>query len=77
MCTKAQSGGPFASRATRRLQLQPWEGEDGAKKKDKLEVKLQCLVCTGSVPLDQAQTEIYNDWKGALTKYQGVRCRRQ
>ncbi len=58
------------------LQLQPWEGESGAKKKDKLEVKLQCLVCTGAVTLAQAQREIYADWQGALARYQGVKCRR-
>jgi len=29
------------------LTLQPWEGPNGAKRKDRLEVKLQCLVCSG------------------------------
>jgi hypothetical protein len=40
------------------LQLQPWEGHDGAKRKDRIEVKLQCLVCAGQVLLTDAQNEI-------------------
>jgi hypothetical protein len=31
------------------LTLQPCEGADSAKRKDRLEVKLQCLVCSGDV----------------------------
>ncbi|MDB5801773.1 MAG: hypothetical protein JWL63_2712 [Rhodocyclales bacterium] len=58
------------------LMLQPWEGDAGAKKKDKLEVKLQCLVCTGALPLAQAQQEIYDDWQGAYRRYTGQKCQR-
>lgn len=58
------------------LQLQPWDGPDGAKKKDRLEVKLQCLVCTGQVPLAQAQQDIFNDWQAAYHKYALLKCHR-
>jgi hypothetical protein len=56
------------------LVLQHWEGTDGAKRKDKLEVKLQCLVCTGTLLLDDARADIYQDWRAAADKYLGKRC---
>jgi hypothetical protein len=34
-------------RALENLQLQLWEGAGGAKRTDRIEVKLQYLVCTG------------------------------
>lgn len=58
------------------LMLQPWEGTDGAKRKDRLEVKLQCLVCAGQVPLQEAQQEIYTDWQAAYHKYATLKCGR-
>jgi len=58
------------------LMLQPWEGEGGAKHKDRLEAKMQCLVCSGQVPLDQAQREIYSDWQAAYHRYSTVKCHR-
>ncbi len=58
------------------LMLQPWDGDDGARRKDRLEVKLQCLVCTGQVPLDEAQQEIYSDWQAAYHKYARLKCHR-
>jgi hypothetical protein len=64
-------------RSLTNLMLQPWEGEDGAKRKDKLEVKLQCLVCTGKVALDEARAAIFNDWQAAAKKYQHLRCSRK
>jgi len=51
------------------LMLQKWEGEDGAKKKDLLERRLQRLVCTGKVPLREAQQAIFIDWNAALIRY--------
>jgi hypothetical protein len=36
------------------LGLQPWEE---AKRKDRIEVKLQCLVCAGQVALANAQRD--------------------
>lgn len=58
------------------FQLQPWNGPNGAHKKDRLEVKLQCLVCTGQVTLAQAQEDIYADWQAAYSKYARLKCRR-
>jgi len=43
------------------LQLQPWGRENDAKRKDRIEVKLQCLVFTGQVSLGDAQREIANN----------------
>ena len=45
--------------------LQPWDGEDGAKKKDSLEKRLQQLVCSKEVGLRDAQAAIYGDSKAA------------
>ena len=58
------------------LQLQLWEGHNGAKRKDRIEVKMQCLVCSGQVRLDQAQREIANDWDAAYHRYASVKCNR-
>ena len=52
-------------RSLSNLMLQPWDGANGAKRKDRLEVKLQCLVCTGQVQLDEARGAIFNDWQAA------------
>ena len=61
----------------RNFMLQPWDGEDGAKSKDKLEVRLQCLVCTGAIELRPAQEAIYYDWKAAYAAYMGIPCKRR
>lgn len=58
------------------LVLQSWEGNEGAKRKDRLEVKLQCLVCSGAVPLDFAQEVIWIDWKAAYRRYGALVCHR-
>lgn len=54
------------------LALQPWEGENSAKTKDRLERKLQTLVCADRVPLETARRDIYQDWQAAFRKYVGV-----
>ncbi|MEK6209934.1 MAG: YHYH domain-containing protein [Pseudomonadota bacterium] len=59
------------------LELQIWEGENGAKRKDRIEVKLQCLVCSGQVKLATAQREILDNWQAAYHKYARVKCHRQ
>lgn len=56
------------------LQLQPWDGADGAHRKDRLEVKLQCLVCSGHLDLETAQSAIYDGWQAAYERYAGERC---
>lgn len=58
------------------LQLQAWEGPDGAKRKDRIEVKLQCLVCSEQVSLRDAQREIAEDWQDAYRRYARMKCRR-
>ncbi|TFW07273.1 hypothetical protein E4K72_09080 [Oxalobacteraceae bacterium OM1] len=45
------------------LMLQPWGGKDGARVKDKLEVRLKRMVCNGSMPLAMAQACIWDDWR--------------
>ena len=44
------------------LVLQPWEGPLGAKAKDKLESRLQSLICTQRLELRDAQLCIAEDW---------------
>ena len=58
------------------LMLQPWEGVTGAKKKDRLEVKLQCLVCSRQLELSEAQQVIYSDWPTAYHTYAKTKCQR-
>jgi hypothetical protein len=64
-----------APRAVENLQLHAWDGADGAKRKDRIEVKLQCLVCTEQVTLTAAQHEIA-DWQAAYHHYATVKCKR-
>ena len=49
--------------------LQRWDGEDGAKKKDRLERRLQQLVCAYAVRLDEARRAIFVDWQAAYRAY--------
>lgn len=61
-------------RDIRNLWLQPWEGEWGAKTKDRLEVKMKALVCAGRVSLESAQEAIRVNWKAAYRRYvEGLR----
>ena len=48
---------------------QPVGGNSGAELKDKLEVKLNSLVCSGAITLAEAQKAIATDWYGANIKY--------
>jgi hypothetical protein len=56
------------------LKLQPWEQ---AKRKDRIEVKLQCLICSGQVKLGDAQREIVEDWEAAYHRYSRIKCHRR
>ena len=60
-------------RALDNLQLQPWPE---ARRKDRIEVKLQCLVCSGQISLADAQTAIASDWEAAYRRYASVPCHR-
>jgi hypothetical protein len=44
--------------------------QDVPRHKDELAVRLQALVCAGSVPLETAQREVATDWYAAWLKYQ-------
>jgi hypothetical protein len=55
-------------RNLKNLALQPWEGEDGAKNKDRRERRLQRLVCVGGLLLDDARRAIYFDWRAAYPR---------
>lgn len=59
------------------LALQLREGENGAKRKDRIETKLHCLVCSGQVTLANAQREILEDWQTAYHRYATVKCHRR
>lgn len=48
---------------------QAWAGQHGARKKDRLEVKLGKLVCNGTVTLAFAQETIRTDWIAAYRLY--------
>ncbi|MEY8688995.1 MAG: hypothetical protein AB9M53_03830 [Leptothrix sp. (in: b-proteobacteria)] len=54
------------------LQLQLWDGDDGAKRKDVLERRLQVLVCSDRLSLGEAQAALYFDWQAAYLKYVGM-----
>jgi cytochrome c-type biogenesis protein CcmH/NrfF len=56
------------------LQLQEFAE---SKRKDRIEVKLQCLVCSGQVTLEDAQREIFEDWEAAYHLYARVKCHRR
>jgi hypothetical protein len=63
-------------RSLTNLWLQPLKGDNGAKSKDKLEVKLQCLVCAGHLQLAEAQHLIAEDWKAARQQLGHKKCNR-
>jgi hypothetical protein len=56
-------------RSTDNLWLQKWDGEWNAKIKDRLERKLQVMVCAGHISLNDARDAIRSDWKAAFRKY--------
>jgi hypothetical protein len=51
------------------LCLQKWDGEWNAKVKDRLERKLQVMVCAGQITLDTARNAIQQDWRAAYRTY--------
>lgn len=58
-------------RNIKNLMLQPWDGQDGAKKKDRLERRLQQLVCSKLLGLRDAQAAIWTDWQAAYRRWVG------
>jgi hypothetical protein len=57
------------SNSQKNLWPQPFSGEWNARMKDRLEVKLGNLVCSGKVSLEQAQKDISSNWIEAYKKY--------
>lgn len=55
-------------RNLKNFMIQPWEGEGGAKEKDKLEHKLKRRVCAGKMSLDDAQACIWEDWRACVVR---------
>jgi hypothetical protein len=51
------------------LWLQSWDGDWSAKVKDRLERKLQVMVCAGQIALSNARAAIQKNWKAAYLKY--------
>jgi hypothetical protein len=51
------------------LRLQAWAGPWGARVKDRLERKLQVMVCRGSIALEEAQDAIRSNWIRAYRKF--------
>lgn len=46
-------------------------------RKSRIEVKMLCYVCTGAMPLAQAQQELWDDWHGAYSRYASQKCKRR
>ena len=57
------------------LWLQRWDGAWSARVKDRLERRLQVLVCAHEVTLQAARTAIQHDWHAAYRKYVGAEPR--
>ena len=51
------------------LWLQRWDGAWNAKGKDRLERRLQVMVCAGGITLHTAHQAMQGDWKAAYRKY--------
>ena len=54
------------------LWLQLWDDPWGARTKDRLEVRLKNLVCSGAVSLQRARDDIRRNWVSAFKKYIGL-----
>lgn len=58
-----------APRDPRNLWAQRWRGKWGAYTKDRLEIRLQRLVCSGSIPLADAQAAMAQNWIEAYQRW--------
>lgn len=54
--------------------LRPWDGPDGARRKRRLTVTLRRCVCSGVIPLGQAQTLIQTEWGTKLRHLWTLKC---
>jgi len=57
-----------APRDRRNLVLQAWDGPDGARAKDVVEVRMKRLVCAGRVTLAAARECMATDWHTCRTE---------
>jgi hypothetical protein len=48
---------------------QRWDGAWNARVKDRVERRLQLMVCAGEITLPTARAAIQNDWHAAYRKY--------
>lgn len=56
-------------RGVRNLNPMLRDGDDGARKKARLDKQLQRLVCSRHVGLREAQATVYADWKAAYKRW--------
>jgi len=45
-------------------------------RKSRIEAKLSCFVCSGQMPLSQAQAEVAEDWEATYHRYAKLKCRK-
>ena len=57
----------------RNLWPQHWSSPYGAHEKDRLENKINLLICAGKITLAQAQHDVSTDWISSYKKYVGSR----
>lgn len=53
----------------RNLWAQRWRGKWGAYTKDRLEIRLQRMVCSGALALDEARTAVAHNWIEAYRRF--------
>lgn len=56
------------------FEIVPWEGHAGARRKRRLAVLLKRCVCSGELPLKEAQQVISGDWAKEFPKLWGLAC---
>ncbi|SAL55731.1 hypothetical protein AWB67_02496 [Caballeronia terrestris] len=60
--------------AAANLDLRPWEGRSGQRRKERLTVFLKRCVCTGDMTLAQAQAAIAGDWPNRYPNLSSLTC---
>lgn len=65
-------GEPGDLEHTSNFQLQ---SNHDASRKDRVEAKIGCLVCTGQITLDEGHAA-FDDWQAAYHHYARIKCRR-
>lgn len=61
--------------AQENLDVLPWEGDDGERRKRRFTVFLRHCVCAGDLPLKRAQKAISGDWSRQYPNLWALRCR--